>query len=421
MFHASTNERVRGVVTGVALAAMLAGCSAPSSDELPPPTGGGGGQRPTSDYPAISVTAGDIALRNLDAQIAGYATAMKQRPEDFMLARQYIGLLLSRMQFRSTFDDLTVVVTVAERMHQLYPDRSETQLLWAEALSSVHRFDEAEAIYQALPVSSASAQAKTMLHFATGRFTLEDVALVQARAKTTPTYASFTALALAQLSIGLYEDADRSFARAIDVYRDSSPFALAWVAFQRGLMWAESADQPARALVHYRQAVKWLPGYAVAEIHLAELERPTDRRAAVARLERVVAETQDPEATGQLGALLTQRGSVGDRALGGLLIDWASARYEALLARHPEAFWDHAAEHFAVRGKRPTYALALARINVRLRPTSRAYVIALKAAAAAGDGGAFLELVRGACRLRFRSATLDAVLGSAPAQRCGAQ
>jgi len=55
------------------------------------------------------------------------------------------------------------------------------------------------------------------------------------------------------------------------VYRDVSPFPIAYVAFQRGVMWAELANAPERALPLYREAVERLPGYVVANVHLAEL------------------------------------------------------------------------------------------------------------------------------------------------------
>ena len=52
--------------------------------------------------------------------------------------------------------------------------------------------------------------------------------------------------------------------------------------------------------------------------------------------------------------------------------DHAEACYDELLARHPEAFADHAAEFWITIGGDPSRALLLARENLALRPTARA-------------------------------------------------
>jgi hypothetical protein len=50
----------------------------------------------------------------------------------------------------------------------------------------------------------------------------------------------------------------------------------------------------------------------------------------------------------------------------------AEARYDELLARHPHAFADHAAEFWLTIGGDPKRALGLARQNLALRQTPRA-------------------------------------------------
>jgi hypothetical protein len=39
--------------------------------------------------------------------------------------------------------------------------------------------------------------------------------------------------------LGEFEEADRTYAMVFQQYRDVSPFALAWVCFQLGVLWGE--------------------------------------------------------------------------------------------------------------------------------------------------------------------------------------
>jgi hypothetical protein len=62
-----------------------------------------------------------------------------------------------------------------------------------------------------------------------------------------------------------------------------------------------------------------------------------------------------------------------------------AARFDDLMARHPEAFADHAAEFWLGPGGDPKKALALARTNLQVRRTPAAYALLIKTARAAGD------------------------------------
>jgi tetratricopeptide (TPR) repeat protein len=394
-----------GLLLGLVTA--LAGCGAAAEEKT---------EAVSPAYPTVTVSSGEVALVNLDAQILGLEQALALRPNDFELASRFSGLSRARVHFRGSFEDLSKLLALAQRQRAVYPDRRETQLLLADALAAVHRFDEAGGLYATLP-GPAGVDGMRMLRLATGRGGREEVSALQREARENPSYDSYSALALACIAVGQYTQADAAFVEAMGLYRDSSPLPLAWVAFQRGLMWAESADQPGRAIAHYRQALRWLPGYVVAAVHLAELERDSTPHLAIDRLEPLVSETADPEAKGLLAELLRRRGHSGDFARAQKLVLEATARYELLLARHPAAFWDHAAEHYAGPGDRPARALTLAQRNLTLRPTSRAYLIALDAAEALGDEQTICALVRGAKGLRFRSATLDSALAHWPS--CG--
>ncbi len=70
-----------------------------------------------------------------------------------------------------------------------------------------------------------------------------------------------------------FDEADRIYQRALREYRDTSPFAVAWVCFQLGVLWGELVPetQLSRAARWYRKAIEYLPCYVKARVHLAEI------------------------------------------------------------------------------------------------------------------------------------------------------
>ena len=59
----------------------------------------------------------------------------------------------------------------------------------------------------------------------------------------------------------------------------------------------------------------------------------------------------------------------------------AAARYDELIASHPEAFADHAAEFWLAAGADPDKALRLAKMNLEVRNTPRARSLLAQAVA----------------------------------------
>ena len=88
----------------------------------------------------------------------------------------------------------------------------------------------------------------------------------------------------------------------------------------------------------------------------------------------------DPEVSWRLADILNGEGSVDEAASH---LEAARSRFEALLDKHLLAFADHGAEFYIGSGGDPLRALQLAQINLRNRPTLRAfeqtYTIALEA------------------------------------------
>jgi tetratricopeptide (TPR) repeat protein len=346
------------------------------------------------------LTPGEVALHNLDDHI----TLLERKIEEqgkapVALRAELIDYLLSRSQFLSTFSDFQRAEELAEPAPSEFPRDPKALLLRARYRGAVHRFSEAEsdlASAEALGTNPRDTELqRASLHIAQGRELQAALAVAERRAKSLPALERWSVVALAEAALGRFEDADEHYRAALATYRDVSPFPVAFVSFQRGLMWAELADQPERALPFYREAVRVLPQYVVGNVHLAELElQRGERAAAERRLRQVSHQDEDPEPWSRLGELLLL--GKADDAEGRELIARAGRRYEQLLGHQRSAFLDHAAEFWMGPGANPAHALELAQDNLALRPTGRAHQLVLKAALAAGDAQLFCRQVTAA-------------------------
>jgi len=184
-----------------------------------------------------------------------------------------------------------------------------------------------------------------------------------------------------------FAEADTIYRQALSSYDDVSPFPLAWVCFQLGMLWGElvPVPDPHLAARWYRRAIAYLPGYVKARVHLAEIYASQGQTAEAEALLMPALASRDPEVRWRLADVLIAQGVFedGERQL-------AAARYgfEELVGRHPLAFADHAAEFYAGSGNDYGRALELARINVENRPTRRAIEQAQAIGVAADEAAA---------------------------------
>ena len=107
--------------------------------------------------------------------------------------------------------------------------------------------------------------------------------------------------------------------------------------------------------------------------------------------------SNEPEALALLGELHVQ---TGEPDCGGCELLLARQRYESLLARHPLAFADHAAEFYLGPGADAERAWVLAQQNLAGRTTDRAFALAIRAARATGRHREVCALV---ARVRTKS------------------
>jgi tetratricopeptide (TPR) repeat protein len=157
-------------------------------------------------------------------------------------------------------------------------------------------------------------------------------------------------------------------------------------------MWSEQGGDQARAELLYAQALKYIPEFVTANIHLAEIQALRgDSESAIELLENVVQSSNEPEALALLGVLHLRNG---DSERGNYEIAEARKSYEALLTRDPLAFADHGAEFYLGPGADSGRAWVLAQQNLANRQTPRAAALAIKAAEASGHYSDACALLR---------------------------
>ncbi len=348
-------------------------CSGPRAEQRP---------RPATD--AV------IAVQNLDAQIREQERVHARSPEALEFTAALVGLLETRAQFLGRLSDYDRALALAEDAFDRAPANPGAVLLRAGARSALHQFaaalgdlDRATALGGD---ASAIAQLRASILQAQGHLP-EALVLWRKLASSGRDIRTLGSLAVVEWENGNREEAARLFTEAVDSYRDVSPFPPAWIEFQQGLL-AHGAGEWAIAQKHYEAARAYLPQYAAATEHLAEvLGAQGEHRKAAELLRPLVQSSEDPEHAAQLAKTLVQLGKPAEASRFQLE---AGDRYDALIARHPEAFADHAARFWLPQN--PVRALALARKNLASRRTPDAFDLAISAALGAGETALACEL-----------------------------
>ena len=283
------------------------------------------------------------------------------------------------------YDRLTDLVGRALKEN---PRESRAHVLAARVAASQHRFGEASAHLDRAGSLGARPQDLTPIRLsiwqATGAHLDETLAARRKAAEAKPSLNNLALLATTFIEIGKFEDADAAFGKALLANRDVSPFPVAWVCFERGVLWGERATiaRPRPGSILVRASDRPLPDYTQARVHLAELFALDGDLARAESLLGPSLMASDPEGAWRLADVLAARGNREDANRLRLA---AKTRYERLLGNYELAFADHAAEFYLGIGNEPARALALARRNLANRATARAFALAYTAAVRAGD------------------------------------
>jgi tetratricopeptide (TPR) repeat protein len=334
------------------------------------------------DVIELPATDGTIALLNLQAQIDGLEPDVGLSHATVESRVGLIELITLRGLILGHIADYQRAEEIAE---QLVRDAAATDgtafVARARARAVFHRFTDAlDDIDRAERLgfdADSTNRDRAAIFQALGRYD-EALAIREEAADRRASFENVAALVGLYSEIGEIAAAERLYAESRRRYRGVSPFPLALLDFQLGLMWMNKGrlDDARKSFDAARRRV---PAYAPAQGHLAEVEAELgETESALARLHSLAASSDDPDYAAQLARLLRDAGCSQFRHWSRL----AGARYDELVATHPEAFADHAAEFWLAAGANPDKALPLARMNIEIRKTPRAYDLLARAVAA---------------------------------------
>jgi tetratricopeptide (TPR) repeat protein len=327
----------------------------------------------------------------LESIRGGPASARRRRNDrqQEQLAAQFLGDL-------EAFERLETLATQVARTDGA---SSRAALIQAQVASTTHRFADARRHLAQADRCGAPAAAMHRLRLSVDQAcgVRLDVVLEARRrmAATSGRLEDLVPLGALLADLGEFDEAERIYGRALQQYQDVSPFALAWVCFQMGVLWGELVAEPAssRAAAWYRQAIAYLPCYVKARVHLAEIHASGGRAGDAEGLLGPAVSSGDPEVCWRLADVMAARGGFADAEA---LLQAARSGFERLIEKHLLAFADHAAEFYAGSGHDCRRALDLARVNLANRPTRRAFEQAYAIAVGAGDAAAASDILAAA-------------------------
>lgn len=327
------------------------------------------------DSAITPTTDGEIAIINLESARRRSWSRFFEDPTRNEVAETIIEHEQLTLQFVGDVFALDRVALLAAQLVQADAASARATLIRAQVASMAHRFSEARqylvrAEFGGVPTEDID-RLRLNIDQACGS-NLDNVLDVRRRIAN-ESHGLEDLVALGSLLADLHDfaAADRTYKDALRAYQDVSPFPVARVCFQLGVLWGELAPEPdfSRAAQWYRRAIAVLPMYVKARVHLAEIYSFEDSMSEAETLLRPVIAIGDPEVEWRLADVLAAQGKFEESEA---RMKAARSGFESLLERHLLAFADHGAEFYAGSGNDCRRALALARINADNRPTLRA-------------------------------------------------
>jgi hypothetical protein len=345
-------------------------------------------------------TDGGIAVINLESARRQTWSRFWRAPERPAVAETIVEQEQLTAQFLGDPSALDRLETLVIQLARADPEAAQTSLVAAQVACATHRFGEAKiSLAQAVERGAPSDTAERLslsLDQATGKDSDRVLAARRKRAAQPGRWEELVPLGALLADLGEFDEAEWTYHRALREYQDVSPFALGWVCFELGVLWGERVPTPRADLAAqwYRAAINYVPCYVKARVHLAEIFLHYGQTNDAAELLNPMIASGDPEVFWRL-AEVAEAG--GNSAKAETLMQAARSGFEAVLARHPLAFADHAAGFYLDGGGNPARAFALARLNLANRPTLRAFELAQAAALATDESHFAVELITDAC------------------------
>lgn len=341
-------------------------------------------------------TDGEIAVNNLESARQQSWSRFWRDPSRPGVAECLAEEEQCTLQFLGDEGALDRLGTFINHLHRVDGESPRTALIHAQVASIAHRFADAKG-------HLAKAATSTDLSAAANRLSLSIdqacgtrlEAALEARlrmAAESGRLEDLVPLGAILADLRDFDEADRIYQRALREYRDTSPFAVAWVCFQLGVLWGELVSEPqlSAAMYWYRKALEYLPCYVKARVHLAEIYLTYGRGEDAASLLIPAVASGDPEVFWRLADVMASMGRLADAEA---QMQAARSGFELLLGKHLLAFADHGAEFYSGSGNDPGRAFELAWVNLANRPTLRAFEQTYAAAVGAGKVGAASEIL----------------------------
>jgi tetratricopeptide (TPR) repeat protein len=327
-----------------------------------------------TDRRCPSATDGGIAASNLESARCRAWARFRKDPRRPAVAEEIVDKERLAAQFLGDLDALDRLEALALQFERV-DDSFRRELIHAEVASAVHRFADARGHLARAALMGAPGDAIERHSLAIDQACgVELDAVLAARRRIAMTSArleDLVPLGAVLADLERFAEADTVYRQAFYSYDAISPFPLAWVCFQLGMLWGEllPVRDPDLAALWYRRAIAYLPGYVKARVHLAEICAGQDQTSDAEALLRPALLSRDPEVRWRLADVLIAQGRFEEAETE---VRTARSNFEKLLERHFLAFADHAAEFYAGSGDDWRRALELARANVANRPTRRA-------------------------------------------------
>jgi tetratricopeptide (TPR) repeat protein len=345
------------------------------------------------DFPDPSATDGEIAAINLESARRGAWARFAQDACLPGIVEALVDMERLRAQVLGDVDALDRLGALALQFARV-DDSSRAELVHAEVASTMHRFDDARGHLARAALMGGPREAIERLSLTLDQACgVELDAVLAARrgfAMESGRLEDLVPFGAVLADLDRFAEAEAVYRQAFSSYDDVSPFPLAWICFQLGMLWGElmPIPDPSVAAFWYRRAIAYLPGYVKARVHLAEICANQGRTGDAEALLLPALSSRDPEVRWRLADVLIAQNRFKEAEA---QLDAARFGFNQLLGKHLLAFADHAAEFYAGSGDDCQRALELARTNVANRPTRRAarqaHAIAVMADEAAAASG----------------------------------
>jgi tetratricopeptide (TPR) repeat protein len=346
-----------------------------------------------------SLTDGAIAANNLESARQRswsqlWCDPLREGTAEYIVEQEQLTA-----QFIGDLAALDRLDSLVRHLDRVAAESPRSALIHAQVASMAHRFAEAKRYLDRIADCGELSDAANRLSLGIDQACGTDLeGVLKARrwmAKKSGQLEDRVPLAALHADLREFDEADSIYQQALREYRDTSPFAVAWVCFQLGVLWGElvTEAQSTRAAYWYRKAIEYLPCYVKARVHLAELYLGYGRIKDAEALLVVAIQSGDPEVHWRLADVLAKMGRYAEAKV---QIQTARSGFEALLENHLLAFADHGAEFYSGSGNDARRAFELANVNLVNRPTLRAFEQAHATAIAADEMQTAFEIRAGA-------------------------